>query len=441
MSQRSFLLIAVLGLGIASVAAADESEPLRVRWIDALQMARRRHVSVLIAQERLEQALARLTQARSTMLPQVIATTSETRQTRNLDAAGITLPGHDPLVGPFNTFDARLAVTQMLFDAGVLERFRAAKAGRQLSLAELRKSKQDAVALAASLYLDAWRAAQHVELAQMLLVRDQERLRVVSAQVAMGTAAVIERQQAEAALTRSLSGWHAALTEATERRLDFAAAVGLPLSQTLVFDDDAAIPDVAVPEASAVLASVENHPDVEAEQQRLRETQATRAAERLDALPRVSLNADYGASGKQPNDAQGTYAIGAQVSMPLFEGGRRVARVREAVSRVRAQEAQVNETRANVEARGLSAVQVLQRVQVLVRAQDDAARVAATQLALARHRLSTGIGSELDVLDAAGQLAQARDASTEAWVVFRLAQMHVAHAMGTVDDFIDEESP
>ena len=204
---------------IAIVAWADEvSAPLHLSFRKALELSQTRHVDVIVENERVQQAMARLGQAGSVLLPQVSASASQTRQTKNLEASGITLPGRDPLVGPFNSFDARVRVTQTLLDIGAIQRLRAAHAGKALSLAEYQKIKQDILSLIASLFVEAERAAQGLELAHAVLSRDDARLRIAAAQQELGTGSLLEVRQAQAAYTQSLYRWRAAVAQATSTR-------------------------------------------------------------------------------------------------------------------------------------------------------------------------------------------------------------------------------
>ena len=64
-------------------------------------------------------------------------------------------------------------MTIALFDPSAFERFQAAKKGENLSEAELEKTREDVLALVATLFIDAQRKKQTVKLLQTLLERDQ----------------------------------------------------------------------------------------------------------------------------------------------------------------------------------------------------------------------------------------------------------------------------
>jgi len=406
--------------------------------IDALTMAKTRYVDVILSNERVQQALSYLGEASSVLLPQVTVSASEGRQTKNLAAAGITLPGGTPLVGPFNTFDARLRLTQSLFDLSAVERLRAARARKALSLADYEKVRQDAIALVAALYVGAERAAQKLEAVHARLTRDAERLRIVQAQSQLGTSSSLDLKQAEAAYTSTLHQWHVALAEAEERRLDLAAALGLPSPQPIIFLPEELATEQPLPSSHDITATASQHPQVEAARALVRQQQALRDATRAEYLPRVSANAEYGASGSEPSDSEQTYGVGVQLSMPIFEGGRKYFSAREATSLVRESQARLTDAERHVEANTLSAIESLKQAHVLVEATETEMAASQQQLALVQSRHHLGTASELDLAEAQAQAAQARDQQDEASATYRLAQVNLAHAMGQMDVLFQE---
>lgn len=410
---------------VVCVAAAPVDSTRRLTLRDALELTARRHVDVIVANERVQQAIARLQQAGSVLLPHVSASASESRQTKNLAALGIAPSTGNRLVGPFNTFDARVKLTQTVLDASALERLRAARFSRQLSAAQQRKAKQDTLALVASMYLDARRAAERIETAHAAYERQRAAWAVARARAEMGTGSSTELAQAEGDVAQARVRWLDASTQATERRLDLAAALGLTRTQRLVFDDE--------PLATIAARPSGVHPDIEAAQWLVKERRAERAAELAGFLPTVSLSADYGLSGNKPSDSEDTYDFGAQVSVPLFEGGLHTAKYREASSRVRESQAQLDDAQQHLDARLAGAREVVEQARASIDAATTELDARVRQWRLARERATIGTGSELDVADALAQATQARDDQLEAEATYELAQVRLAQAVGDVD--------
>jgi len=118
-----FIFWMAMSAGATAMAAVHLTLP------EALKIASQKHVAVLLAGQDVEQALARISQSRSYLLPDISATASQTRRTEDFRSTGIPIPG-DPHIGPFNSFDARLRITQSIFDPQAIARLNAARQGK-----------------------------------------------------------------------------------------------------------------------------------------------------------------------------------------------------------------------------------------------------------------------------------------------------------------------
>jgi outer membrane protein len=398
-------------------------------------MAQERHVEIIVAEERVQQALTRITQARSPLLPQIKATASQLHETRNLEAVGIQIPGINPVLPPFNSFDARLALTQTIFDATALERLRSARVGKLVSLAEVQKTKEDVMALVANLYLEAERAQEAIPLARSLLRQSEERLRLARSRLQLGLGPALDATNLEAERAQGQSRLVEVSKQAVEKRLDLAAALGLPAEKTISFaKEDIRLPTSAKDPTQMILP---DHPDVELAQRVVEQSKAEKKVAQADYYPKISGQADYGASGNDPTHADDTYTFGGGLSVPLYAGGLRRARVRETASQIRESEARLVDTQRQTEARVLSARETLERSSSLLKATQSDLFSARKQLSVANERLRSGLGTSLEVVEAETQLAQASDRESDARATFRLAQVNLVHAIGKMESLLD----
>ncbi len=436
---KNILLICMFLMNVPAAMGSQEIQILRMSFQDALQMAQGKEVNAIVASKQVEQAILRLGEVRSALLPQVTGSLSESRQTRNLQASGISLPQPNPVVGPFNTFDARIKITQILFDAAAIERLLAARDAKQMSVAALRKAKQDAMALVALFYIQAKRAQDSVVFRETILKRDQDELRIVKSCLESGTGSSLELKQAEAALMGSRRLLQSASANAENRRLDLLAALGFPAGQLIEFvPDDLRVPN-SLDKKSEVEADIQKTPDMEVAAQLLKQRQSEKHAEMAEFLPKLSGSGDWGASGKSPSDSEWTYSIGAQVIFPIFESGHTWYRVREAASKVSESEVKLKDTERHVESKILQQKELLKEASFLVDQAKSELEVAETKCALAEHRLQTGIGSEIEILQARADEAAAKDKMEEAIATYQTAKVNFAHASGKMELLITKE--
>lgn len=438
MKNRWILLICLTSVWFARVTVAESAAvPLSLDLFTALKIAADKNPSLIMADERVKQALERLRQTRASFFPQVAADISESRQTKNLETVGLKPAGNSsPVVGPFNAFDARLRLTQILFDWAMVKRLEAAGAAQNLSKAEQKKVKQDALALVAALFIEAKRAEDSVRFSKAFLRLAQEKHRIMRTHFKLGTGSEMDLKSADADLSDARYQWRTALTMARNKRLDLKAALGFSEAQVLSLQDEQLSWGVALPKRAELLNAAVKHPETTVAEETLRKSHADTAAEKAEYLPKVSGLADYGASADQPNNSKETYSYGVQLSWPLFEGGQRNARIAESQSRSREAQTNFNTIQDQKEIQAFEAKEVLKNAKVLIRAKGDHFEFYRSELELTKRCLKNGSASELDVIRAMAEEAQAKDARDEAVATYRVAQVSLAHALGQMDQFV-----
>lgn len=422
------------------VGAREGKPPLPLSLEEALHLAQKQQVQVLVAKERVQQSIKRIAQARSALLPQLQGTASQVRQTVNLEAIGIFIdvPGFSTFVGPFNTFDARISLTQTLFDATALKRLQAAKTDRHLSEAELAKAKEDAMALVADLYLDAQRAEEAWHFVQALKKRDEATLRIARNRLQLGLGSELEVTQAQAALADSKNQVDLSAAQKEERRLDLAAAIDLPNDQPLKFTFQKDLENAPLPTEQIVRASTSSHPDVVVAQRQVKQQVEQHSVEKAEYWPKISALANYGASGTNPGNLDDTYLYGGQFSIPIFQGGLRHARIQEAASKIHESEAQLADTQRERQAKALSALDSLRQTFTGLQAARAEVTRTSKELSLAQHRFASGLGSELEVIKSETNRALAENQHSAALATHRLAWVNLAHSLGDTEKWLKE---
>ena len=401
---------------------------------EALQLALTRNVDVIVANERVNIALARTQENGAPLLPQLRGTVSETRQTRDLRSAGIALPG-DPLVGPFNVYDARVRLTQTIFDPAAMSRFQSSKEGHLLSLAQQKKVKEDALVLVAALFIEAKRAQESLGAYQVTLNQDKKAMSIIFSRLNSGTSSSLEMKKARLQYSRSLYNWQTAQKESLERRLDLAAALDLPPEQSihLVWDEATLLRnafDIQLP-----LSLSEDQPDVAVARQTLKVKEKDRLINKWDAWPKVSVSGDYGPSGVSPSDSSETYTLGVAASIPFFEGGLRQAKLKQSESEVKISQAQLENIERQTQAQLASQYAVLSQAEAFLKQNENEMFVAQEEFHLAQERFQSGSGNNLDLSAAQVNVIFARDQRDEAIAYYFMAQMNIARSLGRVEEF------
>ena len=192
--------------------------------------------------------------ALSDLLPNADARVSETRQKINLAAFGFgsssggpSFPGVSDIVGPFNVFDARVYLSQAVFDLHALNNQRAERNHSAAAARYTYQSARDFVVLVASrLYLQALAASARAESAQAQEASAQALYRQAVDLKQGGLIAGIDVLRAEVELNTETQRSTVASNDAEKAKLQLARAIGLPLGQNFTLDPN--LPDLPAPD-------------------------------------------------------------------------------------------------------------------------------------------------------------------------------------------------
>lgn len=412
------------------------ASPQKLSFKEALELARKNPIHVIVAREKVAQSLARLRQAEAVLLPQVSGSVSEMRQTRNLEAQGISLPGQNRLVGPFNTFDARIKAMQSLLDLGAMAQFNSYAKAKSLAEAQAIQAEEESVTLVAALYLEAFAADEKVKAEKSVLSRDEKGARIAKTNGELGLGSDLEISESEAALFAARDELEKAKTEALERKKDLLQALTLPLGENPELVVGALPKESVLPSDEEIKKAVSLHPDVAVAEKRLAQSKANKTVQVASFFPVVSGRADYGASGTALSNSLGTYAYGAELNWPLIEGGYRFQKVKESKSQVRENEALLKDAETKTEVRAMKARQEVTEIRAVLKASEGGFHFAEKNYRVVHAKVQSGIGSALDLAQARADLDQAGYVRAYANGSYVLARLNLAYALGNLEDFV-----
>ncbi len=437
--RRIYILIGLCGCFACGTMAQDSSQvSVRLTLKDALQKADAINLQVMMANARLSQAIARISQAQSDLLPHVEGVAGGGRQTADLRSGGIQFPGIGTHIGPYNNFDARARVTIALFDPSAFERFQAAKKGENLSKAELEKTREDILGLVATLFVDAQRKQQTVGFLKTLLDKDQMAYDLSEDNVTQGTGTLLDSNKFKSDLDQTKYLFQQAKRKAQDTCLDLEAALQLPLDELLSFIDDKNFLSI-LGKRSVINFNNATNADIALASSRLEGAQADQKTAYANFLPKVSGSAEYGRAGASPDRGSNTYAVGLAISVPIWEGGAQQAKLRQVKGEIK--EAQVNLLDASQQS------QVKQAHARAAIAEADDLRQAKIQkrqtvqraLRIAFQAQETGSGTVLEVMQAKADLAIAEDEYNDAQAAWVMAHIDLLHAQGRLRDLVKKD--
>ncbi|MFN8095650.1 MAG: TolC family protein [Vicinamibacteria bacterium] len=301
---------------------------------EAIERGLRSNLGAILGASAVDAAEAARRAAAADLLPQVRGAVGETRLKINLEAYGFSIPGQPPIVGPFNVFDARAYVQQAVLDLRAIHRRHAASDALEAARQD-EKSARDLVVLACGqLYLQAVAGEARIATVRAQLLTSEALLGTARDRRAAGLGAGIEVLRADVQAQAQRQRLIVAEQEAAKEKLALARAIGLPAGQRFRLADPMPfLPSAAIPAEEAAARAAASRPELKAAAARVDAAEEVRKAARGEGLPTVGVSADYGAIGNTVSGALATFTMSGGVRVPVFEGGRVSARVREAEAR------------------------------------------------------------------------------------------------------------
>jgi outer membrane protein TolC len=413
-------------------------EPLALSIADAINRALEHNLGVLLSDSAANRERGARLVALSQLLPAFGGRLTETRETINLAIFGFPLPpGVPSLVGPLNVFDARVFLSQSIFDLGAINDARAAE--HRLSAARFSyKSARDLVVLvAANAYLQALAASARAESARAQLQTAQALSTQATDLKQSGLIAGIDVLRAQVQASTEQQRVTAAENEFEKAKLQLARLIGLPVGQVFTLVDE--LPYTPVPEMTleqALDRAYKTRPDYQAALERVHSAEAARAAAIGSGLPSIKVTADYGEIGLSPGDARGTYSVAGTLSVPVFQGGRVRGRLLEADADLRDRRAEADDLKAGIYYDVRTAFLDLQASSQQLDVATRARELSNSELTQARDRFAAGIASNIEVIQAQEAVALANEQYIGGLYAFNVSKAALARALGVAEQAV-----
>ena len=355
----------------------------------------------------------------------------------NLAAEGLAFPGFPMLLGPYNTFDARIHLAQRLFDLSALRRYQSSRRRSAITALEEGLAREQVSAAAGLSYVEALRAdkAQEAALADLDLADALKTLAQNQHQAGVATGIDVARARTRAAQARlKLLETRVARRQAYLR---LERVVGLPLRGDVVLADSLSPGTTAAPTLEeAVQAALAERLELRIARERLEADRTALGGVRAQYLPSLALNGDYGWSANDPaTNGHATGGAGVALQLPLWTGGSLQGRSEEAEAAVAGSEAALQDLASQVDEDVRLATETLLAAADEVNTAQEVVQLTERELQLARDRFSSGVADNIELVNAQDALAGSRDAEVASLSRFHVARINLALALGRMEAF------
>lgn len=422
------LLAAVSTLAAAADAPVGEPAPPTLTLEEAVRQLDAQNLTLAQARARAEQARGVVRQAAATLLPTLTAAGS---YTRNRDEAAVAMPptGQKLYIQPLETTEVRgtvrlpLIVPTAWFDLG------AASQAAEASGASAEAARLD---IRAAFAQSAWLAFMGEEIAaasERAVAAAQEQERSSRRAVTAGTAAPLSVLQARTVTARRESDLVRARSELERARL--ALGVFLGRSEPVRIALPPAAPAADVDADALASRALSDRPELRAREALVRSARRQLDSARVRWLPQVSASGSiFAADVPYPTGRKDGWRIMLDLTWPLYDGGFRYGKAREAQAALSGAEAARAQERLEVGQQVRDAVRDVavarERLRLGERQQEAAAEAAAS----ARRGFAAGVAGSIEVIDANDQLFQAEVSLADARARLGVAQVALERAVG-----------
>jgi outer membrane protein TolC len=365
----------------------------------------------------------RVDQALSPLLPQVAASVSTSRaQSASVLTGGVTRTRFD------DTFAAQVSLSQLLFDFG--KNLATAEAQRKLAavaLEDLELQRQLIALTVKEAYTNILFAQRLINVQQQAVERAELNLKSARGFFDVGTRPRSDVARAEVDVANARLDLIRARNAERLARVALNTAMGIDVDMPTQVEDNLAFEPVRFDRLETRTEALAQRP--EARQARLlveaQDASARRAVR--DFFPDISATGAYGGARTTFEEE---WSLILSLNWSIFDGGNRIARLREA-------RASLDAARARVQATTLDITREVEQSQISLTEAEERIQAAQTAVAsaqenfrLAQGRFDAGVGTILELTDAQLELTRAQNTEAQALADFKIALYRLDRARG-----------
>lgn len=406
---------------------------------DAINRGLRQNLGALLASADIGSARGQRWEQLSALLPHVTAGPNVDVSKINLAELGFTFsfPGFSlpPAVGPFSYFDARVNVSQTLFDWKSINNERAAR--QSLKSAEYTyKDARDLVVLAVGYtYLQAIADEARIATAEAQVQTAQALYDQATDQVNAGTSPAIDALRAKVELQIRQQQLIQARNNFAIQKLTVARVIGLAPGQEFDLTDKSPYqPFEGITVEEALKRAYESRSDYQAALNDTRAAEFARKAAAAGYLPSLSFNADYGAGGEHPSNATSVYDVKGTLTIPIFLGGSVHGDVLQANARLEQSRERLENLRAQIDADVRTALLNIQSSAEQVAVARSNIDLAEETLEQSRDRFTAGVTDTVEVVQSQEAVASAHEQYISSLYNYNFAKISLARALGVAEE-------
>lgn len=412
------------------------AEILQIDFKDAIDRGLRNNLGLLLAGDQTIAARGERWKQLSELLPNVQGQVQENVQTQSVAALGLSkiFPTPSRVIGPFNYFDARISLSQSLFNFKNVENARAASEGLKSAQYSYKDARELVVLAVGNAYLQAIANAARIETTQAQVKNNQALYDKAVDQQKAGLSPAIDTLRSQVELQTRQQQLIVARNAFAKQKLALARVIGLPPGQEFELTEKAPYQALtALPLETYLQRAYTARFDYQAAQAKLRSAELSRRAAAAGRYPSLEMNANLGDIGVTPSQSNGTWQVNGSLNIPIFAGNRVHADILEADAQLKQARSQLGDLQGRIDYEVRSALLDLNAAAEQVEVARSSVELAELALSQSQDRFSAGVADNLEVVQAQESVASAHESYIQSLYAHNLAKVELAYVIGDAE--------
>lgn len=417
--------------GAARPLPPENPPVLKMSLVEAIELALGKSPNIRLYREKIEAARAVTRTQLGALLPNVAAAGKYNHQTFFLGTIG----GRPVRTDPFDIVDGRASFTQSLFSLSLIERWRASRSALQVAELDSATTENDTVAKVALSYFEVLRYQDTVDARTANVALYEDLVAFVRNRQVGGMATGLDAARLESQLENERQRLELAKGEVERAKFMLLNSIGIGYDLALQLTDSLKAYEGALPSLhSALEAAGTERPELKAQVQRIRTAELGVRSIKGERLPSLSAEGNYGLIGNRFENNTGTYNVGVQLSIPIFDGGQREGRIGQSVSEYNQEAYRLDLVKNQIGMEVRDALMTLKASLEQQRIAKDGLKASRTEVGLARERIRTLSSNTLELSNALFSLVRAKDNMIDALFRVHASRVNLARAKGQIEE-------
>ncbi len=408
---------------------------MRLTLDQAVALALKQNPTAQIAILTAAQSVQDKNVARAALLPQASLNVTDNVERLNLQAfLGRKFPGFSEHDGPFQVFAAGPNFSTEVFDLTLFRRYQAGRETASASKFDSLSTREQVILLVVSQYIGTLRNVANVEASESR-VQLAEALYDQAADLQKeGVGTGIDTLRANVELQNEKQRLLEAQADRDTSLFGLSKLLNLDPRQAIELGDSLSFFDTPQPDVMASIDSaLGERQEWKSLHEQLKAAGFEKKASQESRLPTLNFTGNWAYQGTSSKDGIPTYNYGAEVSVPIFTGGRIHAEIVRADLEIQKLQQQEDDLRNQIALDVKTALINLDSARSQVAVANLGVQLSKEEVDQARDRFKAGVANNIEVIQAQDSLARANDNQIAALYRFNQARADYARSVGRME--------